>query len=40
MILAAAIAAAGLAASLLLGAGILWAVVEIDDGRHDIFGGG
>lgn len=34
----AAIAAGASAVAILVGVGILWAVVEIDDGRHDIFG--
>jgi hypothetical protein len=30
--------AAGASAGVLLGVGVLWAAVELDDGAHDIFG--
>lgn len=33
-----AIAAAGASAGVLIGAGLLWAALEFDDGDHDIFG--
>lgn len=34
----AAIVLGASAAAVLVGVGILWAIVELDDGRHDIFG--
>lgn len=38
VIRAAAIAAGLFSTGILVGAGVLWAIVELDDGRHDIFG--